>query len=148
MIKNWDTFYFFFSSRVLFVFLSLHFYNHSFSLSFYAHYFSNWYFRKIKWFSPNIKPNQYPSRLQPNKSTILINNKNKTIQRGKKREEKLQKLNIFFMDINTISSILMDYFSNLRNEDVLTSMNYLNQRGFRLLRMLGCGSFGAVLLAE
>jgi len=52
------------------------------------------------------------------------------------------------MDIDTINSCLARGSSNLRDTDVLTSMNYLNQRGFKLRCMLGCGSFGAVMLAE
>jgi len=52
------------------------------------------------------------------------------------------------MDIDTINSFLDKGCSSLRNTDVLKSMNYLNQRGFKVVRMLGCGSFGAVMLAE
>jgi len=55
------------------------------------------------------------------------------------------------MDIHTINTFLEKGSSNLRDTDfVLTSMNYLNQRGFKLMRMLGCGSYGAVhvMLAE
>jgi len=52
------------------------------------------------------------------------------------------------MDINTINSFLEKGSSNLKDSDVLTSMDFLNQRGFKLIRMLGCGSFGAVMLAE
>ena len=52
------------------------------------------------------------------------------------------------MDINTINSFLAKGSSNIRGTDVLYSMNYLNQRGFKLVRMLGCGSFGVVMLAE
>ena len=52
------------------------------------------------------------------------------------------------MDVNTIKSFLEKGNSNIRDTDVLTAMSYLNQRGFKLIRMLGCGSFGAVVLAE
>jgi len=52
------------------------------------------------------------------------------------------------MDINTINSFLEKRSSNIKGTDVLSSMNYLNQRGFKLVRMLGCGSFSAVMLAE
>jgi len=52
------------------------------------------------------------------------------------------------MDMDTINSFLKKGSSNLTDTDVLTSMNYLNQRGFKVVRMLGCGSFGAVMLAE
>jgi len=52
------------------------------------------------------------------------------------------------MDIDTINSFLVKGVSNIRDSDVITAMNYLNQRGFKLVRMLGCGSFGAVMLAE
>jgi len=52
------------------------------------------------------------------------------------------------MDINTINSFLEKGSSNLRDSDLLTSMDYLNQRDFKLVRMLGCNSFGAVMLAE
>jgi len=52
------------------------------------------------------------------------------------------------MDIDTINSFLEKGSSNLRDTDVLTSMNYLIQRGFKLASMIGCGSYGAVVLAE
>jgi len=52
------------------------------------------------------------------------------------------------MDIDTINSFLEKGSFNVRDTDVLTSMDYLNQRGFKLVRMLGSGSFGAVMLAE
>ena len=52
------------------------------------------------------------------------------------------------MDINTINSFLEKGFSHIKDTDVLTSMDYLNQRGFKLVHMLGCGFFGAVMLAE
>jgi len=52
------------------------------------------------------------------------------------------------MDIDTINSFLAKGISNIRDSDVITGMNYLNQRGYKLIRMLGCGSFGAVMLAE
>jgi len=51
------------------------------------------------------------------------------------------------MDIDTINSFLEKGSSNLRDTDVLTSMNYLYQRGFKVVGMLGCGSFSAVMLA-
>jgi len=52
------------------------------------------------------------------------------------------------MDIDTINSFLAKGISNIRDSDVTTAMKYLNQSGFKLVRMLGCGSFGAVMLAE
>jgi len=52
------------------------------------------------------------------------------------------------MDIYTINSFLEKGSSNLKDYDVLTSMDFLYQRGFKLIRMLGCGPFGAVMLAE
>ena len=52
------------------------------------------------------------------------------------------------MDIDTINSFLANGIANMRDSDVIASMNFLNQRGFKLVRMLGRGSFGAVMLAE
>ena len=59
--------------------------------------------------------------------------------------EKVYKLS---MDVNTINSFLEKGNSNIRDTDVLTAMSYLNQIGFKVIGMLGCGSFGAVMLAE
>ena len=44
--------------------------------------------------------------------------------------------------------MLMKVESNLRPEDVLDSRKYLAERGYEVESMLGCGSFGAVLLAK
>jgi len=52
------------------------------------------------------------------------------------------------MDIDTINTFLEKGSSNIRDSDVLTAMSYLNQIGFKVICMLGCGSFGAVMLAE
>jgi len=52
------------------------------------------------------------------------------------------------MDISTISAMLSEEYSNLRAADVLESRKYLAERGYEVERMLGCGSFGAVLLAN
>jgi len=52
------------------------------------------------------------------------------------------------MDNSTISAMLEKEFSNLRATDVLVSGKYLAERGYEVERMLGCGSFGAVLLAK
>jgi len=48
----------------------------------------------------------------------------------------------------TIKTFLAKRAPYQRNFDVLTSINYFNQRGFRMVCMLGWGSFGAVILAE
>jgi len=52
------------------------------------------------------------------------------------------------MDKSTISEMLKKEDSNLRATDVLASWKYLAERGYEVERMLGCGSFGAVLLAK
>jgi len=52
------------------------------------------------------------------------------------------------MDSDTINAFLAKGSSNIRDTDVLASMEYLNKRGFKVVGMLGCGSFGAVMLAE
>jgi len=52
------------------------------------------------------------------------------------------------MEINAINSLIEKGSSNIRGNDVLSSMNYLNQRGFKVVGMLGCGSFGVVMMAE
>jgi len=52
------------------------------------------------------------------------------------------------MEPNTINSFLAEGFSNLKDTDLLTEMNFLEQRGFKLVSILGCGSFGVVILAE
>ena len=52
------------------------------------------------------------------------------------------------MDKNTISAMLQEEYSNLRATDVLASQKYLAERGYEVECMLGCGPFGAVLLAK
>jgi len=52
------------------------------------------------------------------------------------------------MDKSTISAMQEKEYSNLRANDVLASRKYLAEGGFEVERMLGCGSFGAVLLAK
>jgi len=52
------------------------------------------------------------------------------------------------MDKSTISAILLKENSNLRASDVLASSKYLVERGYEVESMLGCGTFGAVLLAK
>jgi len=52
------------------------------------------------------------------------------------------------MDKSTISAMLSEEYSNLRATDVLASQKYLAERGYEVDRMLGCSSFGAVLLAK
>jgi len=52
------------------------------------------------------------------------------------------------MDIEAIHSVLEKGSSNITDTDVLASMTYLSQRGFKVVSMIGCGSFGAVVLAE
>jgi len=44
--------------------------------------------------------------------------------------------------------MLSKEYSNLRATDVLASRKYLAERGYEVERMLGCGSFGAVLLGQ
>jgi len=51
------------------------------------------------------------------------------------------------MDKNAISAMLLKEYSNLRATDVLESRKYLAESGYEVERMLGCSSFGAVLLA-
>jgi len=52
------------------------------------------------------------------------------------------------MDKSTISIILEKEYSNLKATDVLESQKYLAERGYEVESMLGCSSFGAVLLAK
>ena len=52
------------------------------------------------------------------------------------------------MDKNTISEMLLKEYSSLRATDVLESRKYLTESGYEVEGMLGCGSFGAVLLAK
>ena len=44
--------------------------------------------------------------------------------------------------------MLKKAFSNLRATDVIASQKYLKDRGYEVERMLGCGSFGAVMLGH
>jgi len=52
------------------------------------------------------------------------------------------------MDKSTISSMLLKNYLSLRPTDVLESQKYLAESGYEVERMLGCGSFGAVLVAK
>lgn len=54
----------------------------------------------------------------------------------------------YILDTNEIDSILFKEFSNLRATDVLASQKYLSKRGYQVEKMLGCGSFGVVMLAK
>jgi len=47
-------------------------------------------------------------------------------------------------------SILLDFRLGMGVAEHLFSylLEYLNKRGFKVVGMLGCGSFGAVMLAE
>jgi len=44
--------------------------------------------------------------------------------------------------------MLSKEYSNLRATDFLESRKYLAEKGCEVERMLGCGSFGAVLLGK
>jgi len=52
------------------------------------------------------------------------------------------------MDKKKIASMLSKVQSNIRSTDVLAAQKFLSERGYKVERMLGCGSFGAVLLAQ
>jgi len=52
------------------------------------------------------------------------------------------------MDISTISSTLLNEDSNLKATDIIESQKYLEERGYQVESMIGCGSFSAVLLAK
>lgn len=52
------------------------------------------------------------------------------------------------MDIFTIINLLRRGSSNLTCIDVLESKIFLERIGYELVRMLGCGSYGAVILAK
>jgi len=52
------------------------------------------------------------------------------------------------VDQNTISAMFSKDYSNLSAIDALASQKYLAERGYEVERMLGCGSFSAVLLAK
>jgi len=52
------------------------------------------------------------------------------------------------MDINSIPAMLSKEHSNFFATDVLASHKYLLERGYAVEGMLGCGSFGTVLLAK
>jgi len=87
-----------------------------------------------------------PTSLQaPTKKSQYLNKEEK---HKSKSRERINRNWTLFMDIDIINSFLEKGSSNIRDTDVLTSKNYLNQRGFKVVRMLGCGSFGAVMLAE
>jgi len=47
-----------------------------------------------------------------------------------------------------INAFLEKGSSNIRDTDVLESIEYLSKRGFKVVGMLGCGSFGAVMLVK
>ena len=52
------------------------------------------------------------------------------------------------MDIDTITSALEQGSSNLRVTDIKGSQKYLLDHGFEVEKLIGCGGFGAVMLAK
>ena len=52
------------------------------------------------------------------------------------------------LDIVTIISQLKKGNSSLRETDIQEAQKYLEKRGFLVQSLLGCGSFGAVMLAK
>lgn len=52
------------------------------------------------------------------------------------------------MDTNLIALMLSKVQSNIGSTDVLEAQKFLSEKGYELERMLGCGSSGAVMLAQ